>query len=986
MNEARQRLSDPDFSAEVLPERMSLFGISTLPPFYVDWLATLSQHISIRIYLLQPCKEYWGEIRTGAEILQLLRRTDRPADQAEYLHLERGHRLLAMLGRQGRDFLRVLQEFDMETDELFLDPCNGQSKGTLLRRLQQDILDLRDRTRREPILDSQTTRAPKGDEVWINGELAFGFEKSTDATNEPSDKPSMDTDALSEGEDQTNGDLTEWEIGDESIRIHSCHGPLRELEVLRDSVLHWLEAEPDLQPRDILVMTPEIEDYAALIHAVFGAGYEEAQRIPYSVADRGVRAEDRVTDAFLRVLQWPGKPITASMIGALIENPGVQARFEIVSTDIPRLREWILKAEIRWGLDATDRGRMGLPEYAATTWRHGLDRLLLGYAMAPGDPFCLEDVDALDLVEGDGAEVLGRFALLISTLNRLLTALHGERSLNQWSEDLQVVLDELFAVDESRTSGLADIREALRRLNPLDVGKSVPREAVVEQLEAWLAEDRRGQGFLGGGVTFCAMKPMRSIPARIVCLLGLNDQSFPRRPPRLSFDLITTDPRPGDESRDNDDRQLFLETLLSARDKLHISYVGQSIRDNSRVPPSVVVSELLDYLVDTTRCRDLPKGETLRDHLLIAHRLQAFHPTYRKGDSRWYTYDDSLTSGPVEKTDSPRVSNEGAVFIQQPLSPRNVAGSELLQVTRDELLDSLLNTSRFFVRKRLQLQLVADAQPMRDQESFQLNPLEQYKLREALVAACLQAEPTESVTERWLGTGTLPLGTPGDMERCRLRQESESFVARLKRHVQLEWGPPRDLEVQGVDWRITGRLIPLLSGGILQYRTGKHAKASDWLRLWLDHLLLAAADVGAVLGDKDMRSTNDPSDVSRFVSRKEIWELAPVSQTIARAVLGDLCRIYRMGWQEPLPFFPKSSMAYVQTVKSPGKISPEKAAEGAWYGSPYDAAERDDPFIQLCFGHCDPDPLNDRFKELSVQILGPLSEHLVKMKESGRAK
>jgi exodeoxyribonuclease V gamma subunit len=155
-------------------------------------------------------------------------------------------------------------------------------------------------------------------------------------------------------------------------------------------------------------------------------------------------------------------------------------------------------------------------------------------------------------------------------------------------------------------------------------------EVVKSCLENLLEHVNFGHGFISSGVTFCAMLPMRSIPFKVVCLVGMNMDAFPRESKILGFDLMAKNPRIGDRSRRNDDKYLFLEALISARNKLYISYVGQSIRDNTRISPSVLVSELIDYIKEGFGLSE--------DEIVTFHRLQAFSSEYFNTDSKLFSY------------------------------------------------------------------------------------------------------------------------------------------------------------------------------------------------------------------------------------------------------------------------------------------------------------------------------------------------------------
>ena len=538
-----------------LPERVAVFGISALPPFYLELFTALSSRVELHLFLLQPSQEYWGAIVSGREAERILKATARDASASGELHLEAGNRLLASMGQLGRDFLNlILDAGDWADESDFAEP----GEDCLLHAIQSDIFHLRDRGRAISDLDEQ---------------------------------PESET-----------ARLTKLPINpdDDSVQIHSCHSPLREMEVLYDHLLDWFQSDPSLAPRDVLVMTPDIETYAPFIQAVFDAPEDEVRRIPFHLADCGTLHESVVASTFLKLLNFASARMTATEVLSPLETRAVRERFGLSESDLERIRRWVKLANIRWGMDAEHRRALGLPPFPENTWRHGLDRLLLGYAMAGRGEKTFGDILPFDDVEGAAAESLGRFAEYLDRLFGAVRALQRPQRLPDWERILLDLLDTFFLHDDETHAELLELRAVLRKIarDAALAGFDEPVELAVmlEPLTQQLREDRFGSGFLTGGVTFCALKPMRSIPFRVICLVGMNDNAFPRATPHLTFDLMAQKPQPGDRSVREDDRYLFLETLLSARERLYLSYVGQSQRDNSEAPPSVVVSELMDYI------------------------------------------------------------------------------------------------------------------------------------------------------------------------------------------------------------------------------------------------------------------------------------------------------------------------------------------------------------------------------------------------------
>lgn len=954
--------------AESLPERLSIFGVSALPPFYLDLFAGLARRHQVNLFLLQPSQEYWGDITSPREGERILARQIRSDVEAFQLHLETGNRLLASMGYLGRDFLKLLLGAgDWVTDEDFTDP----GEETLLHCIQSDILHLQDRGRPESTgAEEMIGSAPPQPSPPERGSDAaraaanVGNQKS-EAQQMVLPLPGLQTKYRGTEETPLAGvraDQTTRKTispNDDSIQIHSCHSPVREMEVLHDQMLDWFQRDSSLAPRDIVVMTPDIETYAPFIQAVFGSPEDESRAIPFSVADRGARRQSQIIATFLQLLDLPDTRFGAATVLALLETFTIRERFGLSEADLETIRAWVEETNIRWGIDAEHRGRLGLPKLPGNTWRDGLDRLLLGYAMAGRNGRLFQDMLPFDDLEGADDAVLGHFMELIECLVALVETLGQPRRLDQWAATLREVADQFFQPSEESALELQTLRDTLatlRRQHALSgFGQVVSLAAVLERLGPALEEDLQHSGFLTGGVTFCGLKPMRSIPFKIVCLVGMNDGAFPRPTQHLSFDLMAKAPRLGDRSTREDDRYLFLETLLSARQRLYLSYVGQNIRDNSEAPPSVLVSELLDY----TEQGFETEHEPLRAHLLTRHRLQAFSEEYFKPGSRLFSYsrENCRASISVRQTRA-----NPPPFLTRPLTAPE---PELRNVTFDDLTAFFANPAKFLLNRRLKIFLREEGAELDEREPFILDALEGYQLKQDLLSRALDGQ---SLAESRVtaAAGQLPLGAVGRADYGRTAARVESFVERLCARLPAQAPAPLDLDLVLGEFRVTGRVAKRNDTGPFLYRCAR-LKPKDVLRAWLLHLAVNAADPGSAAA-------------TTLIGEDGLREYAPPPE--ARAALKDLLNLYWQGMSTPLKFFPHAALAFAEAEfksrrKKPSRTArtPLEKARAEWEGGGFSKrdGEKEDAYFALCFR--DADPLDEEFMALARRVFGPILQH-----------
>jgi len=579
-----------------LPRRVTVFGIAALPPQTLQALAALASHAQVMLFIHNPCRHYWGDIVDGRELLRGVyqrhaRKNGAPAaPDAAALHGQ-SHPLLAAWGKLGRDYLHLVDGYDEPGRyrdswrgvgagriDVFSDP--SQTPPSLLAQLQSDILELR------PLAE---TRA-----AW----------------------PPVDP------------------ARDRSLRFHSAHTPQREVEVLHDQLLARFEADATLQPREVIVMAPDIDVYAPHVEAVFGRfAKDDARYISYSIADRGRSRSEPLLAALDTLLRLPDGRCAVSDVLDLLEVRALRARFGLDEEALPRIRRWVRGSAAHWGLDAAQRAAQGFAAAGDTgTWHFALQRLWLGYAAGAGETF--QGIAPYDGVAGLEAADLGPLAALIDALRQTLQALQQDATPLQWAERLRTLLARFFDVADDRAQPLVqDLLEGLEQwlddCAAADFDAPVPL-AVARQ--AWfdaLGAPGLRQRFLSGGVTFCTLLPMRSIPFRVVCLLGMNDGGFPRPPRRVDFDLMRGDRRPGDRAREGDDRYLLLEALLAAREQLYVSWLGRDPRDDTPAMPSVLVGQLRDHVAAGWRLAGHEDdAQALLKALTTEHPLQPFSRRY----------------------------------------------------------------------------------------------------------------------------------------------------------------------------------------------------------------------------------------------------------------------------------------------------------------------------------------------------------------------
>lgn len=731
-----------------IPPRLIVFGISSLPRQTLEVLNALKGVCQVMLCVHNPCQYHWGDIVDGRELFRqqlIARQRDKQQSLAslnmDELHLH-AQPLLASWGKQGRDYIRLLDEFDetrqkaADFTDLRFDLFDETPPRTLLQQLQSDILHLR------PLHETH--------ELWQRQVAAQ----------------------------------------DRSICFHRCHSPQREVEVLHDQLLAAFAADPQLQPRDIMVMVPDINTYAPYIEAVFGQRKPGDPRyIPYTLADQGQRHRNPVLIALEYVLAAPQQRFTYSELFDLLHVAAIQQRFGIELSDVERLQQWLAGAGARWGLHAEHRRSVGIHfSYSENSWQFALQRLLYGYAAGEVAAEPWHSIEPYTEASGMQAGALGGLAVLVRTLEYYWQQMAQPRCARDWHTLLNSLLDDLFSPQDD-----ADYLLISRLRDALDDWFESTDEAGFEDMlrynivqEVWLsAMDEGGlnQRFMAGSVNFATLMPMRAIPFKRVCLLGMNETDYPRSSQSTDFDLMSGHYQPGDRSRRDDDRYLFLEALLSAREQFYISWVGLSAQDNSDLPPSVLIGQLQEHLNagwDQVPPENKKDVVPLSQRLTTVHRLQPFSPVYfntaQPAAGAMFTYAHEWAAVHNAQIATPEPDGELTEYeAQAPLLLRD------LEVWFKE-------PAQLLARRRLGVFIDRPEYELYDDEVFAADGLSYWQLKQSLLTEAMAEQPDsqgqlsrllEQRAQRIRREGQLPYGHASDEMEAEARIAVENIYAQL---------------------------------------------------------------------------------------------------------------------------------------------------------------------------------------------------------------
>lgn len=861
-----------------------LFGFNHLPPDHLELLEALAAKAPVHVFHPVPTFQLWGDLATERAIA-------RSAD-AESLHLDVGHPLVAALGGHAQTLAAYFESRSGEHG--FGDALDGH----------------------EP---------PRDDRLGI----------VQHSLRELDDEVSLDRAAT----------------GDASLRVHVCHTRLRELEALRDAILARLVANPALRPRDIVVMAPDIDSYAALLPAVFGDP-EFAAWLPYQCADRSLQALHPLLACIDRLLALDSMRFGRDDLLDFLALPAVAWRFGADTDTIAAIAHWASAAGVAWGIDAHDRWSGADLDAVESprgddlhTWQFALDRATAGYLCGSGDRL-LDGVLPLGDVGSSGAPALAVLAEATRSLRDWRDALGGHRTLAGWADAVRrLLLDGLFAPapdDQDAADALDRCRTALaaieRGASIAGRSDSMSFAPMREALRSTLGGTGAAQPFLGGGITVCGMVPARALPFAMVCVLGLNDGEFPRIDREQGLDLMQApgEWHRGDRSQRDEDRYLFLEAILSAREALHLSFRGCSASTGEGLEPSAPLAELMSWL-DAATARDRSStgaGDRPPRPWQIEHPLQPFAPR---------AFDGSL---PDVMAFDARQREAACVLLMPPASLPRFLDAPLRGVIEAAFLDLrdvvawLREPGRAFLRDALELE-----QPWLGPADDSGEPLDAAlprAARKALSAALIESfwregELPSELPAAWRRSGVLPAGHVADLAFDKVRNDLGKVAKQLasKSLASLVGAP-----LQSLDVRLD------VGGHTLRGRIDEVSATDGTLRRvgWLEHQRVGDA-LAALLEWAVLRLDRAPQ------SRLLLWpplrladkvalggwvEPARVSAAALSRFVAAVCARYQLAQSTPMLLPPKSGSAY---FRAPTAAAAATKAAQAWLGAQGSAGE-----------------------------------------------
>ena len=742
---------------------------------------------------------------------------------------------------------------------------------------------------------------------------------------------------------------------DTSLQVVGCHSPMREVEVLHDHLLSLLDTDSQLKPQDIVVMIPDVAAYAPFIDAVFNSQSSD-HFIPYSISDRPLQAEHPLLNAFLLLLKMPSSRMGLSEVLALLEMPAIYKKYGLKESQLKPLSQWVMEAGVRWGFNEQHRAQQDLPGWQENSWLYGFKRLLMGYAVNSHSQVL--GIVPVANVEGLDAVLLGPLMKFVNDLYEFSEECGHARSAPQWGLFISNMLANFFEVDGEEQNILEHVHLALENwtgnLQFVDYQQDVDYEVLVDGLNQGLQKSGGSQHFMVGKVNFCTLLPMRSIPFKVVAILGLNDQDYPRSVTPSSLDLMHSRRRLGDRSRRDEDRYLFLEAMLSARQSLWLSYRSKSQQNDEPLTASVVLAELLDYIQANFSIEGQDKSD-----LFTQHPLQAFNTQYFSEQSSLFSYNQNWLAVHAAGSETKALSQQTEIESEPEISQGN-------EVLLEDLVQFYLHPAKYYLNKILKVNLFFESEVQDDDEPFELDFLQQYQVKQNVIKRFLDDGLQENSAHHFT-EGLDAYGEIGERQWLKLKSSLDPVLEYCQQYMQDKIEAPLEvnLHFKSLGIQLMGWQKEIYSDNLVKVVPSK-LKAKSIVSAVIEHAALCA------MGRRGM---------CLVICQDYLLTLNAMDKTQAKQYLQDLLHHFQQGQITPLAMLPQTAWQLqnpLHVKEKNGELIDKRLSEAqkSFYGlsGPFgQPGEREDLNVRRCFNELDEIP--QVTTDLATTFYGPWLEY-----------
>ena len=895
---AIKRLKKDDISKHDYPKNLYIYGLSSLAPLQIDLIQALSKVINIKIYLLSPCNDLWQ--RCEARRLKFRNTWNTPPDRQWLLE---SPRLEAFLGRMGAEFQQLLEgsgEYQLgtrnEEDIFSLSADIATNKGnipTLLEQLQQELL----------LTKSENT-----------------------LTKEKSDR---------------------------SILFLKSPGKYRQVELIRDHILHLLANDKKLQPRDILIMTPQVDSYAPIIASVFNNIDHNSIQLPWIITDRSQEDKIGLTHFLLNLLEISAYRLSASTFENVLTNPALQKQQNISIDEVSNIIRSLQSAGFTWGLDSSER--FG-EETHSLCWC--LERFLLGLVLQDDPINGVTNISPYS--DNISYTELKKTWGILSKLCNYVDAIRRKRTCKEWTTLITSLLKDFFgdggewAWEEQQLLTIVNNWGLIANNCELEIDCLVVKDIITKALSSTNGKF----GHRTGRITISALEPMRAIPHQIIVVMGLESKTFPRIDNRKSFNLLEKKRELGDPNQYDKDRYSLLEALISTRQNLLLSWNSKDEKTGEDLEPPSPIQQWLNYL-------KIKLGSITFEDILIEPPANPLdHYNFIKTENSQIMSCDRKNLEAREWLEKAIPTKN--ISLALPLKRKEINVSELKSYSFEKTKEWLLNPQITWLKEH-EIQSREFVNLIEDNDFLELSELERYKLLKHRLQSSdlLNINDIKNNSNYWeenySGKGVFPPKGSGLIEKDLLQERWNNLISAIYATGQIT---KRSIEMQELEgeFYFGGKNLIQIEVGSLKYKTLMNG--------WLNHLYLSAYSSFNYKTLIISKKTSPTKKINYEVS----MEILPIKTKEANEILREIHLLAATGRNNCWPIPPESGMAYALATKDKNNNEHDLFRK-KWEGDLYMQGERETLAMELCFGKkCKASTFleTEKFNDVFMSLYEPL--------------
>ena len=752
------------------------------------------------------------------------------------------------------------------------------------------------------------------------------------------------------------------DITKDNISINSCYSPVREIEVVYDYILDQLNKNKNLKLRDIIVLTPDINTYAPYFRA-FSNTIDDDYKINFDISGDKILNGDSLENIFLKILQLYKKRFKFSEVFEILRSGAVLKKFNIKPDDLSKLKEFTHGAGFRWGIDEKSKEDLNLCPEGLNTWKETKKRLISGYAMDANEVIKYENIYPYGGAGGDFYHILGNFIDFVDKLINTKDKKKEKHTVSEWAEllfdDLEMFFDTKFDDDEPEKL----IRNVLYKLNDKDNLNKISFEPVIQFIESTITDEIIPSKSFSESVKVSSLKNKSSSPAKLICLLGMNDKDFPSKETDFEMDLLKRKPENGDRNSKESDLYLFYEVLLSFREKLFISFIGKNIKNNRELLPSSLINDLMEW-------------KNIKEEEIIKHPLHPFDPKYFSSENNLFSYSKknrkiSYDIYYKEQDNKPTKVREELIEIDE----------KLLDIKIDDLCTFFKNPAKYFMNKVLDIYYPRDEDELSDDEKFELDNLENYSFKDK-ISKIIQENNDNIKSKKALDSlrniskidGRIQQAIIGDKTFESLQKEVEIIHKKIKEEAGdvavSSLAIDKKFEINENTIRIHGDLNSIYGNKQILFRVAKDNNSYDKISTYIKHLFF-------IYKNKTATTEKDPL-TTIFITAKNEFQID--GKLESKNEIKKLLEIYFDGISNLIPFAPKFAEEF---SKNSYEIAESKWTDDYNY-------QKDDYYFKRCFEILELFSENDNIIKKAESIANIMFKKIIEIekrkKEEGKRK